>query len=271
MWKLALRTAIAAGCAALAAGAAMSGGGEVRAATVSAALVPPGAAAPVSVMSYNVEGLPPPARFGRSDSINRIGAGLALMRGEGRQPHVVLLQEAFRGTSDHIAQAGGYRYRAHGPSADAVNDAHPPDGDAREFAATASLLKGESAGKWLDSGLAILSDYPIVRVERTAFPRWACAGFDCLANKGVLIAWIAMPGARGPVAFVDTHLNSRKASGVDPVRADRAYAYQLQNLRSLLRARIPASRPVFLGGDFNVGRSPNSPRHRAAGASRRCA
>ena len=41
----------------------------------------------LTVMSYNVEGLPPPARFGRSASLERIGAGLAALRREPNQPN----------------------------------------------------------------------------------------------------------------------------------------------------------------------------------------
>src|SRR5690349_15489961 len=58
----------------------------------------------LTVMSYNVEGLPPPARFGRSASLERIGAGLAALRREGREPNVVLLQESFASEAKRIGE-----------------------------------------------------------------------------------------------------------------------------------------------------------------------
>ena len=208
----------------------------------------------LTVMSYNVEGLPAPARFGREASLDRIGQRLAELRERGRQPNVVLLQEAFSGAAARIAGEGGYRFVATGPSAAAVNTA-PPPAEAASFVAAASHLRGEADGKWIGSGLRILSDYPIVRVERLAFPAWACAGYDCLANKGAVIAWIAVPGNPRPVAFIDTHLNSRAASGVAKARADTAYRYQVDALRSFIGGAVRSGSVAFLGGDFNNGKA----------------
>lgn len=208
----------------------------------------------LTVMSYNVEGLPAPARFGRSASLERIGEGLAALRRERRQPNVVLLQEGFSTDAGRIAERASYRYTAEGPTTDEVNRQPAPAG-AASLVEGASHLKGEDDGKWIGSGLRILSDYPIVKVERLAFPDWACAGFDCLANKGVLIAWVAVPGVAAPVAFIDTHLNSRGASGVAKARADIAYAYQITALRHFIASKVPAGATAFLGGDFNTGKA----------------
>ena len=46
----------------------------------------------------------------------------------------------------------------------------------------------------------------------------ACAGFDCLANKGVLLARIAVPGMAQPLTVANAHLNARKAAGVSVVK-----------------------------------------------------
>jgi len=214
----------------------------------------PGKGSPLSVMSYNVEGLPEPARFGRAGPLTAIGTRLAELRREQREPNVVLLQEAFATPAKLIAREGGYRYVASGPSAASVNDAPAPP-QAASFLADASHLKGEDDGKWVDSGLRILSEYPIVGVRRLAFPVWDCAGYDCLANKGAVIAWIAVPGSPRPVAFIDTHLNSRAASGVAKARADIAYAYQVSALRNFISANVPPDAAAFLGGDFNSGKA----------------
>lgn len=217
----------------------------------------------LTVMSYNVEGLPPPARFGRAASIDRIAADLVELRKQGRQPDVVMLQEAFARPGARIAAEAGYPYVVAGPSADAINELPVPTA-VSGFVAATSHLKGEAEGKWLDSGLRVLSDYPIVEVDRLAFPAWACAGYDCLANKGALIAWIRLPGSAQPIAFIDTHLNSRAASGVAQDRADTAYAYQTAALRQFIAEKVPAQAVAFLGGDFNTGRA--APRWHDLGA-----
>lgn len=208
----------------------------------------------LSVMTYNVEGLPTPVRFGRSTAARRIAGRLAAMRGAGDQPHVVVLQEAFGGAQRDIGRAAGYRYIAFGPDRDLASDEPMSEAD-RRFAADARFWKGERAGKWSGSGLAILSDYPITRVARAAFPAYACAGFDCLANKGVLLATIAVPGAAEPVAVVATHMNSKQASGVPAERFTYAWMRQAQTIGTFLKANLPADAPYVLAGDTNIGRS----------------
>ncbi|WP_016746649.1 sphingomyelin phosphodiesterase [Rhizorhabdus wittichii] len=208
----------------------------------------------LSVMTYNVEGLPWPARFGRGDALARIGERLAALRATGAQPRVVLLQEAFSDDAKAIRAASGHRYAAFGPD-DAL--AGPPTRSPadRAFAAEASFLKGERSGKLLDSGLVILSDYPILSVRRAAFPAAACAGYDCLANKGMVMAVVAVPGAPGPIAVVNLHLNSKRASGVAIERADAAFRQQVAALDRFLAANHVPGMPMIVGGDFNIGRS----------------
>ena len=80
--------------------------------------------------------------------------------------------------------------------------------------------------------------------------------FDCLAAKGVLLAWIKVPGIDRPVLIGDTHLNSRKATGVDIKRADSAFAWQVDDLNTVIDRAAPTDSPMILGGDFNIGKSP---------------
>ena len=205
----------------------------------------------LSVMTYNVKGLPFPTAYGRVGKLAEIGERLGGLRRSGRQPHIVLLQEAFIPEAKAIASAAGYTYVALGPKAnDAVADQASID---KAFAAQASWLKGEGLGKWVDSGLVILSDYPIVQTRRMAFPADMCAGFDCLAAKGVLLAWVKIPGRDRPVAIADTHLNSRRASGVAIERADMAYLRQVAATRAFIRRNVPSGTDLIFGGDFNVG------------------
>lgn len=213
------------------------------------------AAGDLSVMTYNIKGLPFPAAYGRADEVRQIGERLGDLRRAGTQPHVVLLQEAFIPQAKAIAAAAGYAHFAIGPAAaDAPTaSAKSPAATDAAFASQASWSKGEGLGKWVDSGLVILSDYPIVRTRRMAFPADMCAGYDCLAAKGVLVAWVKVPGHESPIAIADVHLNSRKASGVDLGRANFAYQSQIASTRTFIRASVGADNDVIFGGDFNLG------------------
>jgi endonuclease/exonuclease/phosphatase family metal-dependent hydrolase len=207
----------------------------------------------LSLLTYNVEGLPFPVRMGRAEKLRQIGATLAALRAEGRQPHVIVLQEAFSADAKAITAQAGYRYVVDGPSADMAGAGAISAAD-RRFAGDASLLRGERSGKWADSGLRIASDYPILSVRRMAYPAYACAGFDCLANKGVLAVSIRVPGVAEPVAVVATHLNSRMSSHASPARSLYAYQRQVDALGEFVRKVVPSAYPFVLAGDLNVGR-----------------
>lgn len=210
----------------------------------------------LTVMTYNVEGLPWPIRFGRQAAFRQMGDRLAALRREGRQPHIVLLQEAFTEDAKSIGRQAGYAFTADGPGSDLRSTAAPTPADTA-FLRNASFFAGERSGKLLGSGLQILSDYPIRSVRRMAFPDFACAGFDCLANKGALLAMIDVPGSPAPVAVVDAHLNSRRASHVDDDRSLYAYRRQIDALAAFLTANLRPDTPLILAGDFNVGPRPS--------------
>jgi endonuclease/exonuclease/phosphatase family metal-dependent hydrolase len=204
----------------------------------------------LSVMTYNVKGLPFPAAFDRTEALQEIGLRLARLRKEGRQPHVVLLQEAFSAEAKAIGRLAGYRHIALGPQPADVGAA---DVMPAAFHENASWLRGETQGKWIDSGLVILSDYSILKTSKHAFSRDACAGFDCLSSKGVLLAWLSVPGRSDPVVIGNTHLNSRKATGVRFARANSAFAIQLRELRQFVAQTVAETSDIVVGGDFNIG------------------
>lgn len=210
-------------------------------------------AAPLSLLSYNVHGLPWPLTSGRPAAMTEIADHLRAMRAEGRQPHVVVLQEAFTETAKAIFRNAGYRYVIDGPGAGALAGVAPTASD-RAFAAAATWLRGEAVGRVYGSGLMILSDYPVSAVRKATFPSFACAGWDCLANKGVMLATVSLPDG-GSVAIATTHLNSRTASGVGKTRSDHAYERQIDMLDRFLGERRDRSVPLIVAGDFNVGRA----------------
>jgi endonuclease/exonuclease/phosphatase family metal-dependent hydrolase len=209
-------------------------------------------AAGLSVMTYNVKALPWPAAWERGPALTAIGQGMADMRELKSQPQVVLLQEAFTDDAKAIARQAGYRHIAIGPQQ--APAAAAPLGEG--FAAAARWDRGELSESLLDSGLVILSDYPIVRSRNFAFPRGACAGFDCLAAKGAMIAWVAVPDAPRPIAIINTHLNSRRSTHVASKRADQAYVWQVDAVRRFISENIDQDTPVIFGGDFNAGQAP---------------
>jgi endonuclease/exonuclease/phosphatase family metal-dependent hydrolase len=249
-----LALAIGAACIAMALGAA------VPSSTHPAQFRPgPSGAGPddrsgLSVMTYNVKGLPWPLALGREADLARIGERLAAYRRAGRQPAVVVLQEAFTDSAKRIGRAAGYRYVAAGPERDEVTAARR-DPSHQAFLRAGSMLAGEGIGKQTDSGLLILSDHPILGVKRVAFPAHACAGFDCLANKGMVMALVRVPGMDRPVAIITAHLNARKASGVAIDRANQAYRWQVETLDGFIREARVLGVPVILAGDLNVGRT----------------
>ena len=213
-----------------------------------------GQAAPdgtLSVMTYNVKGAPWPVTHGRGRDLRAIGDRLGQLRAGGEQPHIVLLQEAFSGDARAIARRAGYRFVIAGPGP-GERSAMPATAADTRFLAGRSLWRGERSGRLFGSGLLLLSDYPVSQVRRIAFPRFACAGFDCLANKGALLATVELPGGIA-VDVVATHLNSRHSSHVADDRSLYAYRRQVALLSDFILGNRNPEHPLIVAGDFNVG------------------
>ncbi len=218
-------------------------------------VTPPPFDGTLSVLTYNIHGLPWPIARGRDAQFQKMAAELRTLRAAGTNPHVILLQEAFTSEAQSIGRAAGYRYIADGPGAD-MDDTPGLSTADTAFAAKAHWWKGEGVGKYVGSGLQILSDYPIVSVRRTAYPSFACAGYDCLANKGAMMVSIALPGRADPIDIVDTHMNSRGASGMPEARSLPAYRFQVASLTDFIRKAHDPSHALIVAGDFNIGRDP---------------
>ncbi|WP_098104359.1 endonuclease/exonuclease/phosphatase family protein [Novosphingobium sp. PC22D] len=207
----------------------------------------PRASGEFDVLTYNVKGMPWPLAQGRPAALGAIAGRLARMRAERRQPQVVLLQEAFTPEAKAIGRLAGYRYVVEG----AYVRGAPGDGEM----AGRSWRLGETVPAMLDSGLIVLSDYPVRRVSRAAFPAAACAGYDCLAAKGVLVVELELPGGR-TLAVATTHFNSRGASAAPRSRTADAYARQSRFLADYLARVRESGMPLVLAGDFNRGDRP---------------
>jgi endonuclease/exonuclease/phosphatase family metal-dependent hydrolase len=208
----------------------------------------------LSVLTYNVEGLPWPFAWNRPAAFKAMEDRLDMLRRSGRNPQIVVLQEAFSSDAQAIGRAAGYLYVVEGPSESDVSGAPPSVADDR-FAAAGSWWRGEALGRQVGSGLMLLSDYPIVRVRRIAYPDFACAGYDCLASKGALLVTVRIPGAPSPVDIVTTHLNSRQHSGVSDERSLQAYRRQTAFLSAFINRWHDPADPMIVAGDFNAGRA----------------
>ncbi|MFN3585162.1 endonuclease/exonuclease/phosphatase family protein [Phenylobacterium sp.] len=187
----------------------------------------------ISVLTYNVRGLPWPVATGRAQALRAIGEQLAELRRQGRQPDVVLIQEGFRGEVADLVRASGYRHWVQGPS---------------------RTMKGGPRLPILGGGLHVLSDAPIADVERMAYG--ACAGFDCFANKGAMRVTLKLDGVPFAVDVVNTHMNSRRAARAPLARTLWAHNVQTEELYGFVRAGL-SDRPVLIGGDFNVKNAPD--------------
>jgi endonuclease/exonuclease/phosphatase family metal-dependent hydrolase len=163
----------------------------------------------ISVLTYNVHGLPWPLAKGRPTALKAIGRELAQMRAEGRQPDIVLIQEGFRSDAETLVKLSGYKHWARGPGR-AERAPRQSSEEAKRFRAVRYPQWGEGWGKLVGAGLYVLSDAPILDVQSAAY-RY-CAGLDCLANKGVMLVRVAVPGVPGGVDVLNTHLNSKGAS-----------------------------------------------------------
>ncbi|MEM8767383.1 MAG: endonuclease/exonuclease/phosphatase family protein [Pseudomonadota bacterium] len=225
----------------------------------------------LSVLIYNVAGLPWPLGCGkrsrttdadgeripiacdRSAAMAEIGTRLAAMRTAGEEPDIIMLQEAFIEAASEIPDLGGYRNWVTGPTSEDLG----PEASERapaDFLDKRSFLKGEKLGKWQSSGLLIASDYPIHVRYSHPFPQWECAGYDCLANKGILTVELDIPGMPDPLAITTTHFNSRGASGVSRERALVAHSLQVDETNDYLESLERLYLPFIWGGDLNMRR-----------------
>lgn len=207
-----------------------------------------------SVLTYNVQDLPWPIVADREASFNAIGNRLAALRDRGAAPQFVVLQEAFSPKAVAMLRRAGYLHIVSGPGAEVVRPVSPVALDPA-FLANRTRALGESQPAQLSSGLVIASDYPIERSAAEVFPAGACAGIDCLANKGVLLVRVRVPGLDRPVELTTTHLNSGAKSRTPSAHNFYAYRQQLAALSRFLDAHSDARAIRLIAGDVNVSHS----------------
>ncbi len=105
------------------------------------------------------------------------------------------------------------------------------------------ICRGTLQGAALvNSGLVILSQYPIVDYEFTPFGAKNFFTADILSNKGFLSAEIQLPDKR--IRVVNAHLQSSDYTEYDPIVKDQLA--QIMSYTETLKV------PYIIGGDFNI-------------------
>ena len=94
----------------------------------------------------------------------------------------------------------------------------------------------------VNSGLVILSQYPILSYEFTPFSKTNFFTTDVLSNKGFLSAEIQLPDKR--IRVVNAHLQSSDYTDYDPIVKDQ--------LAQIMRYTDSLKVPYIIGGDFNI-------------------
>ncbi|WP_157217828.1 endonuclease/exonuclease/phosphatase family protein [Flavisphingomonas formosensis] len=205
----------------------------------------------LSVLTYNLEGLGWPARSGRAPQLREIGRRLAAMRAAGTAPDIVLFQEMFSGAAKQAVADSGYPAIVTGPRRTTRPDPSTTD----PLPGKARIKRGEIGLRLTGGGVAIASRYAISAVEMRAYGRRSCAGIDCLANKGIVLARISVPGVPTPIDVYDTHMNSRSASRAPLARNLAAHDRQALEASEFIDRTHDDSYPLIFGGDFNMRHS----------------
>lgn len=222
------------------------------------------------VLLWNVEGLPWPIRSGRAPKLAQIADWIAKRRAAGLGPDILILHKAFVPEASRIPLAADFGTVVPGPALDAGRR-DPPAAAPAGYAEGGHWWKGEHIGKWLDGGLYVATDLPVAAATSEAFGADSCAGYDCLSNKGGLLAIIRLPGTPEPLYLFNTHRNSREPAGVGIARAEASHVLQTRENDAFLSA-APASAAMIAAGDFNnyragdrTGRFASDPAFRLAG------
>lgn len=246
-WLLAGTLGVLAGCASLPAPLVNhSSGKTVRPITVSADGTR--ASTTFDVLTFNIEGLGWPARRARAPSLRKINMVLRSMALRGKAPDVIMVQEMFSHAAISTISDLAYPNMVSGPSRTQRKELE----GAGRMLGPYKWKKGEFGAHIAGSGLAILSAFPILETRSEPFGRRRCAGLDCLSNKGMLFARIAIPGVPGTINLFNTHLNSQGASRVSPQRYTRAHHLQVEELGTFISTVGSQDIPTVLGGDFNM-------------------
>ena len=172
----------------------------------------------IKILSYNVKGLP--ALINPDWDQNRfgdIGSILGAHRDAGLAPDIVLLQEAFSNRTPELAQNSRYPFNVVGPS----------------------------SSKIINSGLSILSEFPIEFHQTLLYGDLDCGTWDCFASKGAEIVRLQLPGVPFLLTIANTHVQSDRDQ-------EAARGAQLHDFAVFLASLVNRDLGLLAGGDFNT-------------------
>ena len=185
--------------------------------------------APLTVLQQNMGLLVAPASYGGTEREKAIEALIANLHSH--QPDIVGLEECFSdGEREQIKSQ--------------LRDVYPYSHEGPDEADVES-----------DGGLLLLSRYPIVDRHQTIYRQ--CCGEDCLANKGVLHARIAVPGHPVEYDIFLTHMQSCPPKVGSPNIGkgrdcwEKLRHYQAVHLNDFVQGYSDPHRVPILMGDFN--------------------
>lgn len=177
------------------------------------------------VMSYNIHALP---IFGGADEslMRDIGKALKARRDKGEGPDIVLIQEGFHANVDYLLETAKFPYKKFGPPANFPRS---------------------------NSGLIMLSDYPIVSSEVHPFALENSAGMDWNAEKGILWTQVRLPHAIDFLDVMNTHMQADYTNDImaPPEETIAARERQELELKNFFWKKVKPNAPVIFGGDFN--------------------
>jgi len=204
----------------------------------------------IRVLTYNVQGLPWPIKTDHGE-LQRIGEIFAERRKAGTQPQIVVLQEAFKTSKiKELIRLSGYKYVFKGPES---HENSPFDPKPKVCGPRDQFCRTEEFSAAVNSGVYILSDFPITKTDKVPFGYKACAGSDCYSNKSVIYASISIPGYREPLHIFNTHMNSGKSSGASTEQHEAARFKQTEIMNWFINKALPTrdGKAILALGDFN--------------------
>ncbi len=159
------------------------------------------------LITYNTHGLPVPFRL-KHKELPLIAHSIPSYAAD-----VICFEEGFTKRAHVLKEMPQYPYVAEGPF---------------------------KKGKVINSGLIIVSKYPITNVVRDVYKK--CTIPDCFSSKGIMMATIAHP-TLGDIDVFTTHLNAGKSK--------KAKWSQLGQLLQFIKNNLHPGHLSVLAGDFN--------------------
>lgn len=200
------------------------------------------------VLSYNINGLPAPLASNKTPHFERIAEVLKERRADNTHPHIVVLQEAFDSDTRVIPEVAGYPYVLFGPGR---KDSSKRGNVHWAQKTRKSYVSFSNPQKFTGSGLVVMSDYPIVEARHKAFNSDECAGIDCLSNKAILLARVAVPGFAEPFDIVTAHFNSLNSAKAPERTVRKAFEKQTKVMDWFL-GKLCQRNPLLVAGDLNT-------------------